>query len=580
MVPASTVLVNGRVVPVAAQPDVSHQAVAVDDGGRIAMLGTDDEVRALVGPRTRVIDLRGRLALPAFADAHVHAVGGGFERLHCNLLGARTRDECLGIVAAHARTLAPDAWVLGGGWALEAFGATGPLAADLVDAAGGRPVFLPNRDHHSAWVSAVALQRAGIDRYRPDPPDGRIERDAAGAPTGTLHEGSMRLVGDLVPAPSLDELTRALLGAQHYLHSLGITRWQDAAVGAATELGVPDSYPAYQRAASDGTLTARVVGALWWDRGRGLDQIPDLLARREAAGAGAFRATSVKIMVDGVCETLTAAMTEPYLRTDQPPGEHGADDHGDHGANDHGAGGAEPGGHRGHLFLPPEELDEAVAALDAHGFQVHFHALGDRAVTVALDALAALPAGRVRAGRHHLAHLQFVRPSDLGRFATLGAVANFQPLWACNDPQMEELTVPVVGPERVGWQYRIGTLARLGTTLAFGSDWPVSSPDPLQQLHVAVNRRLSGALGRPGTPETDEAFLPDEAISLPEALDAFTRGVAFVNGAAPGAGVLRAGARADIAVLDHDILRASPLEIGDASVDVTLAGGRIVHGDE
>ena len=165
-------------------------------------------------------------------------------------------------------------------------------------------------------------------------------------------------------------------------------------------------------------------------------------------------------------------------------------------------------GHRGRLFVPPDEVAEAVRLLSQEGFQVHFHALGDRAVHVALDALARARAERARAVwpsgpagppgrsadlRHHLAHLQFIRPGDLDRFRELGAVANFQPLWACHDPQMDDLTLPVVGPERARWQYRIGTLAQRGTRIAFGSDWPVSSADPLQEIHVAVNRRLSAA---------------------------------------------------------------------------------------
>ena len=229
-------------------------------------------------------------------------------------------------------------------------------------------------------------------------------------------------------------------------------------------------------------------------------------------------------------------------------------------------------------FGKAEEVAEAVRLLSQAGFQVHFHALGDRAVHVALDALAG--AGTAADLRHHLAHLQFIRPADLDRFRDLGAVANFQPLWACHDPQMDDLTLPVVGPERAGWQYRIGTLARRGTRLAFGSDWPVSSADPLQEIHVAVNRRLSPRLGQPGTAETDRPFLPDEAVTVSQALTAFTAGVAYVNHREADLGSLRPGHLADIAVLDRDILAISAAEIGSAQVDLTIAGGQVVHGDE
>jgi predicted amidohydrolase YtcJ len=548
----SLVLLNGRVW----SPDgagAGQDAIVVADG-RITAVTSSARARELAGPGTRIIDLKGRLALPAFGDAHVHPVGGGLESLRCNLLGKRTRPEYLDLIAGYARALEPADWVLGGGWRLEAFPEGVPSAADLEAVAGGRPVFLPNRDHHSAWVSRAALARAGVTRDTADPADGRIERDERGEPSGALHDGAMRLVAQVVPEPSAAELAAGLRAGQRHLHALGVTHWQDAIVGAAPDIGIPDAYATYRAAAAEGWLTAHVNGALWWDRTRGLGQIAGLLGRREHAASGRFRATSVKIMMDGVCETLTAAMTEPY--SGQPA------------ARDH----------RGRLFVPPEEVAEAVRLLSREDFQVHFHALGDRAVHVALDALAGT--GPTTDLRHHLAHLQFIRPADLDRFRDLGAVANFQPLWACHDPQMDDLTLPVVGPERAGWQYRIGTLARRGTRLAFGSDWPVSSADPLQEIHVAVNRRLSPRLGRPGTAETDRPFLPDEAVTVAQALTAFTAGVAYVNHRETDLGSLRPGHLADIAVLDRDILAIPAAEIGSAQVDLTIAGGQVVHGDE
>jgi predicted amidohydrolase YtcJ len=428
----------GGTIRTPAHPSGFVQALAAR-GGVIQALGTDADIRDLTGPGTRVVDLRGRLALPAFGDAHVHPVGGGLESLRCNLLGLKTRPEYLEVISAYCATLLPGSWVLGGGWTMAAFPGGMPVAADLDAVTGGRPAFLPNRDHHSAWVNTAALTIAGVDAGTPDPQDGRIERDEAGRPVGALHDGAMRLVAARVPPVSAAELTEGLLTAQSYLHSLGITRWQDACVGAAAELGLPDAFDAYCRAADGGLLTGHAVGALWWDRHRGLDQIDDLLARRERAeaGDGRFRATTVKLMVDGVCETFTAAMSAPYL-----------DGHG------------HPSGHRGNLFIEPEVLAEATRRLAAAGFQLHFHAIGDRAVTVALDALEALPAARRQAARHHLAHLQFIAPRDLGRFRAVDAVANFQPLWACAPPQMTEFTVPFVGAERSSWQYLIGSLAR------------------------------------------------------------------------------------------------------------------------
>jgi len=551
---AELVLAGGK-IRTPAHPSGFAQALAVRDG-LVQAVGSDDEIRELTGRRTRVIDLRGRLALPAFGDAHVHPVGGGLESLRCNLVGLRSRQECLDTVAGYCASLSPGAWVLGGGWTMSAFPGGLPTAADLDTVTGGRPAFLPNRDHHSAWVNTAAMAAAGIDADTPDPVDGRIERDESGRPTGALHDGAMRLVAARVPHASDAELLAGLVAGQSHLHSLGITHYQDACVGAAGELGIPDSFGTYLMAADYGMLDSHVVGALWWDRDRGLDQIDDLLARRERADDGRFRATTVKLMLDGVCETFTAAMSSPYLDRSGASTDHS-----------------------GRLFIEPEVLTEAARRLGAEGFQLHFHAIGDLAVSTALDALAALPAAQRQAARHHLAHLQFITPRDLGRFAELGAVANFQPLWACAEIQMEELTLPFVGPERALWQYRIGSLLERRTRIAFGSDWPVSSADPLQEIHVAVNRVLSERLGRAGQPETENPFQPDQAISVDAAVDAFTSGVAWVNHEEDVAGRLLPGMRADVTVLDQDLYAIPPRDIGSTSVVMTVAGGTVVYGD-
>jgi predicted amidohydrolase YtcJ len=553
---AELVLVNGK-IRTPAHPSGFTQAAAISGGVILALRG-DDEIRDFIGPLTRVVDLRGRLAIPAFGDAHVHPIQGGLESLRCNLADHKSRAEYLDAIAAYSAALPPGAWVLGGGWSMPAFPGGTPTAADLDAVTGGRPAFLPNRDHHTAWVNSAALAIADVTRSTPDPADGRIERDRAGNPTGALHDGAMRIVADYVPQPGQAELTAALLAAQRHLHSLGITSIQDACVGDAGEIGIPDTFATYRGAAADRLLTCRVTGALWWDRFRGLHQLDTLQARREEAdGSGYFRATSVKLMLDGVCETFTAAMGAPYL-----------DGHGH--VTDH----------AGSLFIEPDELTEAAGRLADLGFQMHFHAIGDRAVSAALDALAAVPESQRIDGRHHVAHLQFINPADLERFARLGVTGNFQPLWACRDEQNDQLTVPFVGLERANWQYRIGSLLRMGCRVAFGSDWPVSSADPLQELHVAVNRMLSARLGTPGTTETTVPLLLAEAIGVDAAVDAFTRGVAYVNHEDDVAGTVEPGKIADFAVLDQDLYAITPSAIGDTSVALTIAGGQVVHGDE
>ncbi|QNN52158.1 amidohydrolase [Nocardioides mesophilus] len=515
--------------------------------GRITAVVAEQEADDLVGRGTRVVDLAGGLLLPGFQDAHVHPVQGGLERIRCDLSELGTREEYVAAVADYAARNPGSDWVCGGGWAMPAFGAGGPTAALLDAVLPDRPVFLPNRDHHGAWVNSAAMRAAGIDRGTPDPVDGRLERDADGTPTGTLHEGAMALVQRLVPAPDVADYDRALAEAQAYLHSVGVTAWQDAILG--DYAGLDDPAPTYQRAVAAGRLTARVRGALWWDRARGLEQVVDLLERRERFTGGRLVAGSVKVMQDGVAENYTAAMTRPYR-----------DGCGGHTHN------------AGLSFVDPELLAEAVTRLDAHGFQVHVHAIGDRAVREALDAVAAARrANGTTDGRHHLAHLQVVHPEDRHRFAELDVTATVQPLWAAYDEQMVELTIPFLDEAAVAWQYPFGDLARAGARLAAGSDWPVSSPDPLAGIHVAVNRRLHGETGRAGS----EAFLADQALGAEQAFAAYTSGSARVNHL-DETGRVAPGLLADLVVLDRDPLVAPAEEIGAARVRETYVDGEQV----
>ncbi|WP_284750053.1 amidohydrolase [Amycolatopsis sp. RTGN1] len=505
-------------------------------GDRIVAVG--DDPGPLIGPRTDVVDLRGRLLVPGFQDAHVHAVGGGVELGRCDLTGAGTVVSCLDTVAAYARANPRLEWLTGSGWSLDTFAGGLPHRRLLDAVVPERPVVLVNRDHHGAWLNSAALARAGITEDSPDPPDGRIERDADGV-TGVLQEGAMNLVTRLLPPVTETDELAGLLRAQRLLHSLGVTAWQDPLLG--DYGGMPDPSRAYATASGRGLLTARVTGALWWDRTRGADQLPDLLARRDSLRDSGFRAGTVKIMLDGIAENHTAALLGPYRRT----------------------------GHSGLGFVDPVALREHVTLLDAHGFQVHFHAVGDRAVRDALDAVeAARAANGVTGNRHHLAHVQVVHPDDVPRFGRLDATATIQPLWAVHEPDMDELTIPFLGDERTSWQYPFGALLRSGATLAAGSDWPVSSPDPLQGIHAAVNRIPYG--------EDLPAFLPGQRIDLAAAIAAYTAGSAYVNHL-DDTGAIRPGHRADLVVLDRDPFAGPDREIGATKVAMTFTGGRCVH---
>ncbi|MEV5937895.1 amidohydrolase [Streptomyces sp. NPDC051994] len=539
--PADLVFTGGPVLTLdAARSRATTVAVT---GERITAVG-HDEVRELIGPQTEVVDLAGKLLIPGFQDAHVHPVSAGIELARCDLTGTRTEADTLAAVRAYADAHPDQEWITGGGWSMEAFDGGSPTRELLDRVVPDRPVYLPNRDHHGAWVNSRALALAGITRDTSDPADGRIERDASGEPTGLLQEGAMDLVGRHTPRSTPAERLAALLRAQAHLHSFGITAWQDAIVGSFGSMDDPAD--AYVAAARDGSLTARVVGALWWDRERGAEQIPELVEKRRELSHGRFRAGSVKIMQDGVAETGTAALLGPYL-----------DACGCATAN------------TGTSFVDPVQLRSYVTQLDALGFQAHFHALGDRAVREALDAVqAARETNGWTDTRPHLAHLQIVHPDDIGRFRALGATANIQPLWAAHEPQMDELTIPFLGKERAGWQYPFAALLRSGATVAAGSDWPVSSPDPMHGIHTAVNRI---------TPEEEgPVFLPEQRITLTAAFAAYTAGTAHVNHL-DETGSIRAGALADLAVLDRDPYAGPPEEIGATRVLGTYVGGRRVH---
>ena len=539
--PADLVLTGGRIATLDAVRSWAS-AVAVRDG-RIVAAGPDSTVVAHVGPATRVIALRGRTVTPGFGDSHVHPVHGGLARLRCELHGAYGLDTYLHIIETYARTHPETAWIEGGGWSMQDFPGGIPSRADLDRVVRDRPVFLTSRDGHTAWVNSKALELAGITARTVDPEDGRIEREPDGSPGGGLQEGAMTLVEQFLPVASSDDLEAALRLGQSYLHSLGITTWQDASVTSEAD------EQAYVRLAGRGELTAKVVGALWWERDRGLEQIDELVARRAATSIGRYRPTSVKLMMDGVLENHTGALLESYLDAS-----------------------GRPTGNLGIGMIDPAVLEVAVPRLDALGFQPHFHAIGDRATREALDAVAAMR--RVNGPsdtRPHIAHIQVIHPDDIDRFRKLGVVANAQAYWACHEAQMDQLTIPFLGAERVAWQYPFRSLLDAGAMLAMGSDWSVSTPDPLAQMEVAVDRvsdRHRGA--RP-------VFLADQRIGLTDALAAFTIGTAYVNHQDHDTGSIEVGKAADLAVLDRDLFDRGAGAIGEASVVATFIDGVAVH---
>jgi predicted amidohydrolase YtcJ len=518
-------------------------AVAIRDG-RIVFVGTDQELAAHVGPNTRVIDLKGRMVIPGFQDAHIHPISAGLEAEACNLNGLETADQYVAKIKEYADAHPDLPWITGGGWLMSAFGPGGRARRELIDAVvPDRPVMLSSADGHTTWVNSKAIEIAGITKDTPDPKDGRIDRDPkTREAVGSLQEGAGRLVSSKAPEATPEQNQAGLRYAVKLLNGFGITGIQDASVDE-QEL---ETYAALDKA---GELSLHVVGSIWWERGQGTEQIENIKRLASTYTKGQVDAHTVKIMQDGVIENYTAVVLEPY----KLPGS------------------KEPV--YGIPMVDPEKLKTIVTQLDADGFQVHFHAIGDGAIRQALDAIeAARDANGDLGHRHHIAHLEVIQPTDVPRFRKLGVVANFQPLWAFADPYITDLTLPFMGKERAQWIYPIGTMYRSGAVVAFGSDWSVSSPNPLEEIEVAVTRM--GPLG-----ETNTSFLPEQRISLPEAIAAFTINAAYVNRHEKETGSIEVGKLADLAVLDRNLFDIPASEISDAKVLVTLFEGKTVHGD-
>jgi predicted amidohydrolase YtcJ len=508
-------------------------------GGGIVAVGREAEVRDAVGARAGRLHRPGCTVLPGFQDAHVHPAFAGRYRRELSLHDLSTVDAYRAAVREHAAR-SSDEWIYGAGWSTEVFPRGYPTADLLDDIVPDRPVFLLNSAIHEAWVNTEALRRAGITAATPDPEDGRYQRDpTTGAPTGALYEGAAyAFEARHLPGPTVPDWAAALKDAQQHLHSLGITGWQDAWV-------TPGVLAAYRALEASGDLTARVSTALWWERSRGVEQIADFLDVRGETER--LRTNTVKIMADGVLENGSGAVLTPYC-------------------HDH-ARIFDPARDTGYCYLPPAVLTEAVATLDRHGFQTHLHTIGDRAVRHGLDALEHARAANGRSDhRHTLAHVQLVDPADLPRFAKLGAVANCQTYWAQPDDTMI-LTGAGLGEERAARQYPFASLAATGARLAMGSDWPVSTADPLWQLEVAIRRQDP-------TRRDDAPFAPHERLTLAQALTAATAGSAYVDHD-DDAGHLEPGRRADLVILSGDLLDGAPP--ADCRVEHTIAAGRIVY---
>lgn len=529
------------------------QAVALKDG-IIIYVGDEVGVAPFIGSSTQRIDLAGRPVFPGFTDAHVHIPSGGETLSILTLYDATTPQQAQEMVRVYAANHPELDVIVGTGWELGTFPGANPHKS-LIDAVvPDRPVILEAADGHNAWVNSKALELAGITKATPDPVNGRIERDAeSGEPSGTLRESAKDLVAQLIPKPTLETMKDHLRDGAAYLNALGYT----AAIEAASNPGVFEQ--AYAALAQAGTLNLKV--ALSMVPGRELldttvtmetlaPTLDALKARRAsiaALGVGNLNADAVKIFVDGVPENYTAALLEPYVGSPLGPD------------------------HKGEPNMPDEVLNAYVAALDEAGFQVHFHALGDRAVRMALNAVeGAYEDGQKAPEPHHISHLEILDPADYTRFNDLGVYANVQALWAYADEYITELTAPFMGAERASRLYPIGSLVEAGAPLAMGSDWPVSIPDPFAAIEVAVRRQDWQTLG-------DTPWLPEQAVTLDEMLDALTIGGAALMGQSAMRGTVTTGKDADLVILDRDPYQVPVEDLSEITVDMTLLKGAVVY---
>ena len=536
-----TVFTGGDILvdPTSEEGELRTSAIAFRDG-RVAAHGAAAlELAAEAGAET--IDLAGGALLPAPGDGHAHPLPGGVEALGPNIRAAADLTGILDAVAAW-KAEHPDApWIVGGSYDAT-FAEGGRFDARWLDeVTGDTPTILRAWDYHTAWVNTAALRAGGITAETPDPPLGRILRREDGSPLGTLQEtAANNFLADVVPAFSLEARLDALERATLTYAAQGTTWLQDAWVGLA-DLEV------YRAAATQGRLHTRVNLALVADPLTWRDQVDDYVAAREeirALGHDRLSAETIKIFVDGVIESHTAALLEPY-----------ADDPAEYGLPNWDA----------------AELTAAVERYDALGFQLHLHAIGDGANRLALDAYESAANTNPQRDRNHvIAHVALLDPADVPRFAELGVIANFEPYWAQCDAVMRDLTIPHLGHPRDEWQYLIGSIVRSGATVSFGSDWPVTTVDWRPAVSTAITRHSHE---EPESP----AWLPDERLDAATAYAAYTKGIARQALAPDERGTLAVGRVADAVWLSGDPLQIAPESIPELHVRGTWLAGERTH---
>ena len=520
--------------------------------GVIAAIGTaevDRHLASLSSDQDSIehVDLDGGFLMPSFGDGHAHPIFGGMEAEGPQVRACSSVDEIVAEVGRYAAAHPDEKWITGASY-------DGSLVAGglfdarwLDEAVSDRPVVLRAWDYHTVWCNSRALELAGITAETPEPEIGEIPRREDGSPVGTLREwGAVDLVDAARPRKDETIRLRALERAANYYRRRGVTWVQDAWVE-------PADVDTYLSASAAQLLSIRFNLALYADPRHFAEQLPEMIeARRRVAEQGdpLLSAHTVKFFADGVVENETGALLEPYCSS----------------LHNHGL-----------RVWEGDTLAEAVRAVDAAGFQVHIHAIGDAAVKQALDAIESTIATNASWDRRPvIAHAQIVAAEDLNRFAELGIIANMQPLWAQLDDLMTVLTVPRLGEERAANQYRMASIINSGGQLSFGSDWPCTSGTPVEGLSIGTSRQNEAG-------EPDGGWIPEEIVDIERALDAYSRAVAvqgFADLSPAPWGEIRIGASADLIRFDADPRTLTPQELARTPVRSTYLGGAAIHSRE
>ena len=515
------------------------EAVAIK-GDKIIFIGSSKDADAYVGASTEMLDLGHRMILPGFRDTHVH-VSSGIGLADCHFDDLTTPQAIVDSVKQCVARAKPGEWVRGRGWALPVFPNANPGKALLDKVAPDNPVFLTAADGHSAWVNSKALEIAGVTRATKDPMNGRIERDGAGNPSGTLRERAEQLVAKFLPPHTLEQRMNGLRQAMILANQFGITAAHEASAD-------PELLEAYAALDRKGEMTARVFAAQYVDPEKDVSQVDSLIAWRDRyAGTKYYAPTAAKLFADGVIEAKTAAVLAPYLKS---------------------------GGNTGVANFRQGQMDSLMTGLDRAGIQIHVHAIGDRGIRMTLDAIDAVAkANGSKDRRPIIAHIQLFDPADIPRFKTSGVIASFQPLWAFADKYITDLTIPILGPERSRWLYPIGSMVKSGAMVVSGSDWTVSSLNPLEAIQVAITRRGP-------TDSAGPAWIPEEVTDLTTMLKSYTINAAYAAHQEPTNGSLEVGKSADVIVLDQDLYTIPATEIHKVKVMMTIMDGKPVFRDK